>query len=93
MAKLVYTDRRFGTWTGVWRHEGRTTTLTGPWLDAYSVMDANVQREIRFGIAGFASIENIGDHRYMVNVAGAGTSTVVSYGMPRTVRAGMTVDR
>ena len=93
VAKVAYTDQRFGTWTGIWRHEGRTTTLTGPWLDAYSVVDANVQREIGLGVTGFASIENIGDHRYMVNVAGAGTSTVVSYGTPRTLRIGMMVDR
>ena len=36
----------FGDWTAMWRHEGHTTTLQGVWLDPYTVVDANVQREL-----------------------------------------------
>src|SRR6185295_7185261 len=83
--RATYTDAKFGTWTGIWRHEGHTTTLQGAWLEPYTVVDANVQRELVRGITGFVSVENIGDTQYQINVAGAGASALYSFGMPRTV--------
>jgi iron complex outermembrane receptor protein len=89
----TYTSARFGTWTGIWRHEGHTTTLQGAWLDPYTVMDANVQRELVRGITGFVSVENITDEQYQINLAGTGANTLISYGLPRTVRVGIQVYR
>ena len=85
----TYTSAKFGTWTGIWRHEGHTTTLQGVWLEPYTVMDANVQRELVRGLTGFVSVENIADKQYQINLAGTGASTLISYGLPRTVRIGL----
>jgi outer membrane receptor protein involved in Fe transport len=87
--RATYASRKFGTWTGIWRHEGHTTTLQGVWLDPFTVVDANVQRELVRGITGFASVENIGDTQYQINIAGTGPNTLTSYGLPRTVRIGL----
>jgi len=87
--RATYASRKFGTWTGIWRHEGHTTTLQGAWLDPFTVVDANVQRELVRGITGFASVENIGDTQYQINLAGTGANTLISYGLPRTVRIGL----
>jgi len=76
----------------VWRHEGHTTTLQGVWLDPYTVVDANVQRELIPGLRGFVSVENVTDKKYQINIAGLGTAAspiVVSQGLPRTVRVGV----
>jgi outer membrane receptor protein involved in Fe transport len=93
VVKAVYTDRMFGTWTGIWRHEGHTTTLQGLILDPYTVVDASVQRELINGFTAFVAAENIGDVKYQVNQSGSGAATVLSYGMPRTVRLGLMYDR
>jgi iron complex outermembrane receptor protein len=87
--RASYASRKFGTWTGIWRHEGKTTTLQGAWLDPYTVVDANVQRELVPGIRGFVSVENITDEQYQINLAGTGANTLISYGLPRTVRIGL----
>ena len=44
--RATYSSAQLGDWTAIWRHEGHTTTLQGVWLDPYSVVDVNVQREI-----------------------------------------------
>jgi outer membrane receptor protein involved in Fe transport len=76
----------------MWRHEGRTTTLGGVGLAPFTVVDANVQRELVPGLRGFVSVENIGDVKYQVNISGSGTAAspfVYSVGLPRTIRAGV----
>jgi len=85
----TWSTKTFGDWTALWRHEGHTTTLQGAWLDPFTVVDANVQRELVRGITGFASVENIGDTQYQINLAGTGANTLISYGLPRTVRIGL----
>lgn len=95
VVKAVFTDRMFGTWTGIWRHEGHTTTLQGYVLDPYTVIDANVQRELINGFTGFVSVENLGDVKYQISQT-APTATALSVmqvGMPRTVRFGVMLDR
>jgi len=90
--RATWTSPMLGSLTAMWRHEGRTTTLQGVGLDPFSVVDANVQREIVSGLRAFLSVENIGDVKYQVNLSGAGTTAspfVVSQGMPRTVRIGV----
>ena len=72
----------------MWRHEGHTTTLQGVWLDPYTVVDANVQRELMPGLRGFVSIENITDKQYQINLSAA-TNGIASFGLPRTVRVGV----
>jgi outer membrane receptor protein involved in Fe transport len=93
VVKAVYTSRMFGTWTGIWRHEGHTTTLQGLILDPYTTIDASVQRELARGFTAFVAGENLGDVKYQVNQSGTGAATVLSYGMPRTVRFGLMYDR
>jgi outer membrane receptor protein involved in Fe transport len=78
-----------GDWTVMWRHEGQTTTLQAAPLPPFSVVDANVQRDLVNGIRGFVSVENIGNTVYWTNVAGTGASAVVTDGLPRTVRIGV----
>jgi len=90
--RATWTSPMLGSLTAMWRHEGRTTTLQGVGLDPFSVIDANVQREITTGLRAFLSVENIGDVKYQVNLAGAGTTAspfVVTQGLPRTVRLGV----
>jgi iron complex outermembrane receptor protein len=88
----TYSSAMLGDWTAMWRHEGTTTTLGGVPLKPFTVVDANVQREVVPGLRGFVSVENVFDANYQVNIAGAGTAaspTIVSRGMPRTVRVGV----
>jgi outer membrane receptor protein involved in Fe transport len=88
----TWSTARFGDWSAMWRHEGQTTTLQGLPLAPFTVVDANVQREIVPGIRGFVSVENIGDKMYQVNLSGAGTAAsplIVTQGLPRTVRVGV----
>jgi len=87
--RATWTSKLLGDWTGILRHEGHTTTLQGVWLDPFTVVDANVQREIVPGLRGFVSVENIGDTKYQINIAGTGAAAIVSYGVPRTVRVGV----
>ncbi len=90
--RATYSSSQAGDWTLMWRHEGRTTTLGGIGLAPFTVVDANVQRELVPGLRGFVSVENVGDVKYQVNIAGAGTAAnpfVYSIGLPRTVRAGI----
>jgi outer membrane receptor protein involved in Fe transport len=92
--RATWSSSLFGDWTAMWRHEGRTTTLGGIGLDPYTVVDANVQRELYRGVLGFVSLENIGDVKYQINISGAGTAAnpfVISQGMPRTLRVGMEI--
>lgn len=88
----TYSTAMFGDWTAMWRHEGPTTTLQGVWLQPFTVVDVNVQREVVPGVRGFLSIENLGDKNYQINMAGSGTAAsplIVSRGLPRTVRLGV----
>jgi outer membrane receptor protein involved in Fe transport len=91
--RASYTSRVLGEWTAIWRYEGRTTTLQGLPLAPFGVVDANVQREITPVLSGFVSIENIGNVQYQVNIAGTGSAALITYGLPRTVRAGFNVTR
>jgi iron complex outermembrane receptor protein len=90
--RATYSSRQFGDWTAIWRHEGPTTTLQGVWLDPFTVLDANVQRELSPGITGVLSVENITNTQYEVNLSAA-TNGIASFGLPRTVRLGMRVER
>ena len=91
--RVTYTSRLLGSWTGIWKHEGFTTTLQGAKLAPFTVIDANAQREIVPGILGFVSVENVTDEQYQVNLSGTGTAALISFGMPRTFRVGVTVTR
>jgi outer membrane cobalamin receptor len=85
VVRVTYATPRYGTWTVIGRHEGVTTTFSGAGLEPFTVLDANVRREIVPGLTGFVSVENLLDADYEVNLAG----TLVSRGMPLTVRAGV----
>lgn len=90
--RATWTSPLLGSWTAMWRHEGRTTTLQGLALDPFSVVDVDVQREVARGLRAFVSVENVGNVSYQINKAGQGTPTnpyILSLGLPRTVRVGV----
>jgi iron complex outermembrane receptor protein len=89
--RATWTSPAIGDWTAIWRHEGRTTTLQGVWLNPFTVVDANVQREIMPGFRGFVSVDNVFDAHYQVNLVLATTTSprMTTVGMPRTVRVGV----
>jgi outer membrane receptor protein involved in Fe transport len=91
--KATYSTRMIGSLSAMWRHEGQTTTLQGLPLKPFTVIDANVQREIVPGATAFFSVENITDEDYEVNVSGTGAAALYSFGMPRTLRFGLTLTR
>jgi len=87
--RATYTSALLGDYTVIWKHEGTTTTLQGLALEPYSVLDANVRRELVPGLRGFVSLENVGNANYQINLSGTGSAALISYGMPRTVRVGL----
>jgi outer membrane receptor protein involved in Fe transport len=87
--RATYGSSLLGDLTAMWRHEGHTTTLQGVQLAPFTVVDANVRRELLPGVRGFVSVENVGNTQYQVNISGTGANTLISYGLPRTVRVGM----
>src|SRR5262249_25253000 len=90
--RATYTSSLLGDWTVMARHEGHTTTLQGVWLEPFTVVDANVQRELMPGLSGYVSVENIGNVQYQINLTAA-TNGIASIGLPRTIRVGMNVAR
>lgn len=91
--RATYSSPRLGTWTGLWRHEGTTTTLQGLQLPPFAVFDASAQRSLMEGLLVFVNLENITDEKYQVNVSGTGAAALISYGLPRTLRVGATLSR
>ena len=62
-------------------------------LDPFTVVDLNAQRDIAPGVRGIVWIDNVTDAKYQVNLSGTAPNTIVSFGMPRTVRAGVQLSR
>lgn len=91
--RATWTSQLLGTYTAIWRHEGHTTTLQGAVLDPFTVVDAHVAREIYRGLGAYVAVENVGNTRYQVNLSGTGAAALLSYGMPRTFRLGVSLDR
>jgi len=89
--RATYTSALLGDWTAIWRHEGHTTTLQGIWLNPYTVVDVNVQRELVSGIRGFVSVENLANANYQISLslATATSPLLEQRGLPRTVRVGV----
>jgi len=87
--RATWTSRLLGSYTGIWRHEGHTTTLQGAWLDPMEVLDLEAQRELVPGIRAHVSLENVQNRRYQVNVSGNPPNQLYSFGMPRTLRVGI----
>jgi outer membrane receptor protein involved in Fe transport len=85
VVRVSYTTPILGSLTVIGRHEGVTTTFSGVGLEPFTVVDANYQHELFPGLDGFVSVENVGDKAYQVNLTG----TIVSLGLPRTVRVGL----
>ncbi len=90
--RATWSSTMLGDWTAMWRHEGHTTTLQGVWLEPFSVVDANVQRELVPGIRGFVSVENLTNKQYQISLSAA-TNGIASLGLPRTVRVGIEAHR
>ena len=85
--RATYGTPMLGSLTGIWRHEGKNSTLNGTQLDPFTVVDLNYTREIVAGTSLFASLENAANAAYQVNLSGG----IVSLGMPRTLRIGARV--
>lgn len=92
-ARATYQSELLGSYTVMYRYEGKTTTLQGLPLAPFSVVDANAQRDIYGGLTAFVSLENVGNTQYQVNIAGTGANELISYGLPRTLRVGLTWTR
>ncbi|HKW47943.1 MAG TPA: TonB-dependent receptor [Gemmatimonadaceae bacterium] len=90
--RATYDSRWFGDWTAIWRHEGTTTTLQGFALDPYTVADATWQRELLPGFTSVVSLENITNAQYEVSTTAAANG-IASFGLPRTLRVGVRVER
>lgn len=91
--RAMYTSAMLGEYTLIWRHEGQTTTLQGVPLEPFTVVDAHFRHELVNGLRGFVGVENLGDKQYQVNLSGTGAATLISYGMPRTLRIGLEATR
>jgi iron complex outermembrane receptor protein len=87
--RATYESPTLGALTALWRHEGHNSTFNGTQLDPFTVLDANYTRDIRRGVSAFASVENVANTEYQVNLTGA----IVSLGLPRTFRAGVRLAR
>jgi outer membrane receptor protein involved in Fe transport len=87
--RAMYGTPALGTLTALWRHEGKNSTFNGTQLDPFTVVDVDYTRDIMPTVSVFASVENVANAEYQVNLA----STVVSLGLPRTLRAGLRVVR
>jgi outer membrane receptor protein involved in Fe transport len=88
-AMLAYDNPKIVTLTGAVRVEGerfdddRNTIALAP----YIVVDALAARKLTHGLAGFVSVENMFDRRYVTNRAGVDT-----IGTPRLVQVGVRLD-
>jgi outer membrane receptor protein involved in Fe transport len=87
--RASYLSPLLGDYTAIWRHEGHTTTLQGVDLAPFSVLDLSAQRLLVPGVRVIASLENVTNEQYQVNIAGSGASELISYGLPRTFRLGV----
>ncbi|MEP6617785.1 MAG: TonB-dependent receptor [bacterium] len=87
--RAMYTSALLGEAAVIGRHEGQTTTLQGLPLEPFTVVDATYRHELLPGLRGFFAVENIGDVKYQINLAGTGAAQLISYGMPRTLRLGV----
>ncbi len=87
--RATYSTPVAGALTVLWRHEGKNSTFNGTQLDPSTVVDANYTRAIGGGVSAFLSVENVGDVAYQTNLSG----TIVSLGLPRTLRLGMSLTR
>jgi len=93
VVRATYTSRLLGSWTALWMHEGHTTTLQGAWLDPFTVVNLQAQRDLLPGVRALVWIDNVGDTKYQVNVSGTAPNLVYSFGRPRTVRVGLEMSR
>jgi iron complex outermembrane recepter protein len=87
--RATYGTPLLGSFTALWRHEGKNSTFNGTQLDPFTVVDLNYTRDFLRGTSLFASVENAANAEYQVNLSGG----MVSLGMPRTVRVGVRVGR
>ncbi|HEY2065962.1 MAG TPA: TonB-dependent receptor [Gemmatimonadaceae bacterium] len=85
--RVTYGTPVLGALTALWRHEGKNSTFSGAQLDPFTVVDVSYTRDLPRGMSAFASVENVGNVEYQVNLSG----TVPSLGLPRTLRAGLRI--
>jgi iron complex outermembrane receptor protein len=87
--RATYDTPVLGALTALWRHEGKSSTFNGTQLDPFTVVDVDYTRDVARGLSLFASVENVANTEYQVNLA----NTIVSLGLPRTLRAGLRIAR
>jgi outer membrane receptor protein involved in Fe transport len=88
VVRATYTSQMLGAWTALVRHEGEATNFSGDLMAQFTVLDADVRRELRSGASAFISVENVLDRKIQVAI---GSTT--QYGLPRTLRAGVSWSR
>ncbi len=88
-ALLAYDNPKLVTLTGAVRYvasryeDDQNTIVARP----FAVVDAMAARTLTHGLAGFVSVENLLDRRYVAHVAGVDT-----IGAPRLVQVGLRLD-
>ena len=87
-ARVTYSSPSIATVNVIYRYEGPNHALGGARLAPFAVVDLDARRQVYANTQLFASIENLFDRQYVVNVSGP----LESMGLPRTVRAGVSID-
>jgi outer membrane receptor protein involved in Fe transport len=85
--RAIYSAPAVGELSVVARYEGAETALSGASLAPFVVVDLQARRTLLRDVALYVAVENVADHEYLVDRAGNFEST----GLPRTVRAGLSV--
>lgn len=92
--RAAYDTPLVGTIALMGRYEGSNTTLGNAFtLPEFGVVDASYRRTIVGDVSVFASLENIFDRKYYVNLSGTAALPIISYGLPRTIRFGVEVTK
>jgi outer membrane receptor protein involved in Fe transport len=85
--RAIYRTPAVGELSVVARYEGAETALSGASLAPFVVVDLQARRTLVRDVALVVAVENVADREYLVDRAGTFEST----GLPRTVRAGLSV--
>ena len=54
------------------------TTLQGAWLDPFTVVDVNAQRDLVPGVRGFVAVDNVGDTKYQITLSSTAPNALVA---------------
>lgn len=85
--RATYDEPRIAKLNVVYRYEGPNHALGGARLAPFSVVDADLRREVVAGADIFVAVENIFNREYAASFSGP----LELIGLPRTIRGGISV--